>query len=221
MSGAAERTVLCYGDSNTHGILATERAEISIRLPRPARWPGAMAAALGPGWHVIEEGLPGRTSVHDDPVEGGHRNGLTVLPALLDTHRPLDLVIIMLGTNDLKARFAVTAADIGRSLERLGRAVRLSQAGHGGAAPALILVAPPPIAEVGWPAPHFTGGAEKAETLAPEVAAAAARVGAGFFDAGAHTAVDPVDGIHLTEAGHTALGQGLASAARDLFGAPT
>jgi lysophospholipase L1-like esterase len=68
---------------------------------------------------VISEGLPGRTTVHDDLVEGGKRSGLEVLPAILPSHAPLDLMLLMLGTNDLKPRFSVTAAEIARSIERL------------------------------------------------------------------------------------------------------
>jgi lysophospholipase L1-like esterase len=74
--------------------------------------------ALGPEFTVISEGLPGRTTVHDDTVEGGKRSGVEVLPAILPSHAPVDLMLLMLGTNDLKPRFSVTAAEIARSLER-------------------------------------------------------------------------------------------------------
>ena len=77
-------------------------------LARDERWAGRLARLL-PDWEVIAEGHPGRTTVHDDPVEGAHRNGLTVLPALLESHRPVDVVLVMLGTNDLKERFSVNA----------------------------------------------------------------------------------------------------------------
>lgn len=123
----------------------------------------------------------------------------------------------MLGTNDLKARFGLPASDIALGIERLAADIRASEAGPEGSAPALLLVAPVPIAETGIPGPMFEGGAAKSRALAPLVAALAARIGAGFLDAGAHAAVDPVDGIHLDAEAHRALGTALAAAAESLF----
>lgn len=213
-----QQTVLCFGDSNTHGTCPIPVRGQRDRLPPDLRWPGQMAARLGPGWHVIEEGHPGRTTVHDDPVEGEHRNALRVLPALLESHRPLDAVVVMLGTNDLKARFAVTPADIALSVDRLlglilaagvGRGV-----GPGGAAgvPRLLVVAPPPIVETGWLGEHFTGGEAKSCALAPHLAAIAAARGAGFVDAGGLIAVSPVDGVHFDAPAHAVLGAAIARA---------
>ena len=103
----SEKTVLCYGDSNTWGYdPATQK-----RYPRNVRWAGVLRRALGNGYLVIEEGLNGRTTVWDDPIEG-YKNGKEYLVPCLETHKPIDLVIIMLGTNDLKARFHVPACDI-------------------------------------------------------------------------------------------------------------
>ena len=212
------RTVLCYGDSNTHGTLAMPDLDASARLGRAERWPGVMAAALGPGWHVVEEGHPGRTTLHDDPLEGAHKNGLSILPAILESHLPLDLVILKLGTNDLKARFSVTANDIARSVEKLALAVRAAGAGPGSGAPAVLIVAPPPILEQGCLAGMFAGGRAKALAFAAEYAAVARRLGAPFLDAGAHIAVDPVDGIHYDAAAHRTLGQAIADAVRSHWG---
>jgi hypothetical protein len=91
------------------------------RHPPRHRWPHVMAEALGSPWRVIDEGHPGRTTVHDDPIEGAHKNGLRSLPVALESHRPVDLVILMLGTNDLKTRFALPPIDIARGVERLAR----------------------------------------------------------------------------------------------------
>jgi lysophospholipase L1-like esterase len=104
------RSVLCYGDSNTFGTATVARPD--GRYAPDERWPGVLRGALGPGWLVIEEGLGGRTTVSDDPVEGADRNGRTYLYPCLRSHRPLDVVAIMLGSNDLKHRFGKTAWDI-------------------------------------------------------------------------------------------------------------
>ncbi len=211
------KTIVCYGDSNTHGTIALTHPMDIRRFDRNVRWPGQMAAALGPDWQMVEEGHPSRTTVHDDPVEGIHKNGNRVLPALLESHRPLDLVIVMLGTNDLKMRYNVPAMDIAISAEQLLRTIAGSTAGPGMAAPRALLVAPVPIQEVGFLAEMFAGGAGKSQMLSPYFQAVAARHGAGFLDAGSIAQVDPVDGIHLTEAAHAAIGQAMAEAVRALF----
>ena len=208
------RTLLCYGDSNTHGTLPMPDIDASGRLGPDDCWPGVMAKALGSGWRVIEEGHPGRTTLHDDPLEGRHKNGLAVLPAILESHLPIDLVIVKLGTNDLKARFAVTGNDIARSVEKLGLFIQASGAGPGGKAPALLIVAPPPILETGPLAGMFAGGKAKSLAFAAEYATAARRLGAGFVDAGQHIDVDPVDGIHYDAAAHRTLGLAIAAAVK-------
>ena len=175
------------------------------------------ALALLPGWQVIEEGLPGRTTVHDDPIEGAHRNGLTVLPAILESHRPIDVVILMLGTNDLKQRFSVNALDIALSLAKLVLAIRASGCGPDGAAPGVILVAPPPILEVQDLGVMFAGGEAKSLELGPRLAALARGLDVPFIDAGALIGVSEIDGIHYDEPAMAALAQAFAQAVTDHF----
>ena len=213
----SQRTVLCFGDSNTHGTMALRHPLDIRRFDRATRWPGVMAAALGPDWHVIEEGHPSRTTVHSDPVEGVHKNGLHVLPALLESHRPVDLVIVMLGTNDLKMRYTVPPIDIAISAEKLLLAIKTSIAGPDLAPPRALLVAPVPITETGFLAEMFAGGAAKSQRLAEAFATIAQRHGAGFFDAGSVAQVDPVDGIHLTAEGQNAVGTALAAQVQSLI----
>ena len=206
------RRILCFGDSNTHGTMALRQLGERRRHDAATRWPEVMAAALGPDARVIDEGLPGRTTVHDDPIEGAHKNGLAVLPALLESHRPLDLVLVMLGTNDLKHRFALTPWDVAAGVRRVGETILSSGCGADGGAPALLLVAPVPVEEAGLLAEMFTGGAAKSRALARHVAQVAGDLGAGFFDAGSVARVDPADGIHLDAAAHRALGSAMAEA---------
>lgn len=203
------RTLLCYGDSNTHGTKPMPDLGFQGRFARDERWTARLARLL-PGWEVIAEGHPGRTTVHDDPVEGAHRNGLTVLPAILESHRPVDVVALMLGTNDLKERFSVNAMDIALSLERLVRVIRASGCGPDGRAPEVLLIAPPPILETGCLAGIFAGGAAKSQALGAAVAAAAGRLGVAFLDAGAVVKVSPVDGIHYDAAANPALAEAVA-----------
>jgi lysophospholipase L1-like esterase len=210
------KTILLFGDSNTHGTMPMRDLGVSDRFKREDRWTGRLQRLL-PDWEVIAEGHPGRTTLHDDPVEGVHRNGLAVLPALLESHRPIDVVLVMLGTNDLKERFSVNAGDIGLSLERLVRAIQTSAAGPENGAPGVLLVAPPPIEELGCLAGIFAGGAAKSRALAVEAKAAAIRTGVPFLDAGDLVKVSPLDGIHYGPEANAVLAEAFAAAIRRHF----
>ena len=136
------KTILCYGDSNTWGY----NPSTGGRYPRDVRWPGVLRRELGDDYLVIEEGLNGRTTVWDDPIEG-YKNGKEYLVPCLETHKPLDLVIILLGTNDLKVRFSVSAYDIANGAGALVQIVQKSEIGPGGRAPQVLLLAPPPCGQ--------------------------------------------------------------------------
>jgi lysophospholipase L1-like esterase len=196
--------ILCYGDSNTHGTAPLPVPGGMDRHPQGRRWPDVLAAGLGEAHAVIAEGLPGRTTVHDDPVEGGMRNGATVLPAVLHSHRPVDLLILMLGTNDLKTRFSVTAWEIARSTERLVLMARAE-----GVVRDILVMAPAPVRETGTLAEVFAGAEARQAGLTEHLRAVADRQGAGFFDAGAHVTVSGLDGVHWAAEDHVTLGRAL------------
>ena len=199
--------ILCFGDSNTHGTAPLDRPGGQARHPKGQRWPDVLAAELGDGHEVIQEGLPGRTTVHDDPVEGGCRNGQAVLTAILHTHRPIDLMLIMLGTNDLKNRFSVTAWEIARSVERL---VIMSRAEA--VVSDFMVIAPAPVRECGALEAPYLGAEARQQGLTERLAEMAERQGIGFFDAGQYATVSPKDGVHWEPESHIALGQALAPA---------
>ena len=217
------RSVLCFGDSNTHGTGPRADGEARCRHPRDVRWTGLLADRLGPAWHVIEDGLPGRTTVHPDPVEGAHKCGIDVLPATLEAHRPLNAVIVMLGTNDLKAQYASTARTIGLGVERIGRRVLSTEwdraSGPDGTAPRLLVVAPPPILGAG----PFDGDEPNAHALSlgmgAEIGAAAARLGAAFLDLAGVVECSPVDGVHYDRAGHAIVAAAIGDAFERIVGA--
>ena len=204
------RTVLCYGDSNTWGRAVVPRPD--DRYAPDERWPGVLRAALGSGWLVIEEGLPGRTTVHDDPVEGAERNGRTYLLPCLRSHRPLDVVVIMLGTNDLKARFHSSAFDIAEGVGALVGIVKTAGVGRNEGVPEIVMIAPPPILKrLPDHADMFAGGHEKSLDLGKHCRVVAAREGVRFFNAGSVIKSSKVDGFHLELEAHQKLGRALAA----------
>ncbi|TVR02478.1 MAG: hypothetical protein EA403_08780 [Spirochaetaceae bacterium] len=176
--GTAMKTVLCYGDSNTWGWNAATRA----RYPREERWTGRLQQQLGEGYWVVEEGQNGRTTVHDDPVEGS-KNGMNYLIPCLESHHPVDLVVLMLGTNDLKRRFCKSAMEIARSAGRLVRAIRTSPFGPGDQPPRVLLVAPPPITTLTDFSEVFAGSVEKSLQFGTWYRAEAELHGVAFLDA--------------------------------------
>jgi lysophospholipase L1-like esterase len=206
--------ILCFGDSNTWGYSPAGGA----RYPRAVRWTGVLQAALGDGARVIEEGLNGRTTVFDDPIEGD-RNGRRQLPALLESHAPLDLVVIMLGTNDLKKRFSASAWDIAAGVDRLAAMVLASACGRDGTPPKLLLMAPPPLGKLSEWAEMLEGGAEKSLLLGTHYRAVAAERGCAFLDTAAIIRSSDVDGIHFEQQAHAALGRAVAAEVRRLLGA--
>ena len=216
-----QKTILCFGDSNTHGTVAMVDMDSRERFAKAQRWPSVMEAELGPDWEVIAEGHPGRNAAFDDPVEGEHKNGMRILPSLLQSHRPVDLLIVMLGTNDLKARFNVPPIDIALALERLAIQNRTYLCGHDGKEPKLLFVAPVPIEETGFLGEMFAGGAAKSRELPKLLRKVAMRQRAEFMDLARVAKVDMVDGIHLDADGQAAVGRAIAAKVRSIFEKPT
>lgn len=204
------RTVLCYGDSNTFGTATVDRPD--GRYGPDERWPGVLRTALGSGWLVIEEGLGGRTTVSDDPVEGPDKNGRTYLYPCLRSHRPLDVVAIMLGTNDLKHRFGKTPWDIAEGVGVLVSLAKTSGAGRNEGVPEIIVMCPAPmLPELPMHAELFRGGYEKSLELSRHYRALAERLAVRFFDAGSVMTSSKVDGFHLDPEAHAALGKAMAA----------
>jgi lysophospholipase L1-like esterase len=201
--------IVAFGDSNTWGYDPATGTRFAPRT----RWTGAMAAALGPEHRVIEEGLNGRTTVFVDPIEPDRR-GADYLPPCLRSHAPLDLVIIALGCNDMKARFNVSAAEIAYGAERLVMLALAEPVGPKGRPPRVLLVAPPPVAKLTGFSDMFRGAEAKSRDLAQRYAEVAERRGVGFVDAGQFIHCSDLDGIHYEADQHAVLGRAMAEAAR-------
>jgi lysophospholipase L1-like esterase len=212
------KTILCYGDSNTWGFNPRTQG----RYDHKTRWPMVLARLLNQGappddplWWVVEEGQNGRTSCREDPVEGD-RNGLRQLIPILESHKPLDVVAVMLGTNDLKPRFSPMPYDIARGVQRLVNAARDSQTGPDNSSPRVIMICPPPTVESPVFKHIFGDCAALSKKLAPLYRGLAEESGALFLDAGKHITSSAVDGIHLEAEEHRKLATAVAEIAGKL-----
>ena len=208
------RTIVCFGDSNTHGADPSGTG----RMGPDVRWPRVMARQLGEGYEVIEEGLNGRTTCWDTPLSPG-RNGLTYLGPCLESHAPVDLVIIMLGTNDTKTIYGLGAPEIASSMALLVDEARRTLTGPDKTPPAVLVVSPVPLGEVTdrselW---GFGEARAKSRELARFYAIVAEDAGVAFFDAGAVAEVHPDDGVHLDAVACGSLGTSLADEVRSLL----
>jgi lysophospholipase L1-like esterase len=204
--------VCCYGDSNTWGLEASTEA----RLQRWRRWPGVMQRELGDEVHVIEEGMNGRTTVFEDPFEPG-RNGMTFLPVVLQTHAPLDLVIIWLGTNDLFVPGGLTAQDAARGAITLAEMVRASDAGPDEDAPEVLVLISPPFGPLGVLEADSPHGELESRGFADAYRRLADDAQVPLLDLAPFAESSPIDGIHFEADAHEAIGLGVAAAVRDLL----
>ncbi len=207
------KTILCYGDSNTWGYEPVTKN----RYGRTVRWAGVLQQELGGDYLIIEEGCNGRTTVWDDPIEG-YKNGKEYLPPCLVSHKPLDLVIIMLGTNDLKKRFSLSAYDIADGAGVLVEIVQKSDTGPEGRAPQVLLLAPPPLAKLTELAEMFEGAEEKSHRLGHHYQRVAQEYSCEFMDTAPVIVSSELDGIHWAASEHKKLGQAVAARVREILG---
>ena len=192
-------TILCFGDSNTYGL----KSDLITRYARNIRWTGVLQEILGPDFYVIEEGLGGRTTVWDDPIEED-KNGRTYLIPCLESHKPIDLIVLMLGTNDLKSRFSVTPYDIGLSMENLVHLILHSESGINFQPPQILLVTPVPIHSVGRDDldQMIPDMAARSRAIEPYYRLIAEKCHLYYLNPDQDIEINPTDGIHYTEKGH-------------------
>jgi lysophospholipase L1-like esterase len=179
-----------------------------------------MINRLGADFELVEEGLSARTTDLDDPLldihseylKGATLNGAKVLPAIIASHLPLELVVIMLGTNDLKQRFARSAKEIATAVIRLAKIIADCRGGVATvyAAPGVLLVAPPPLGTEFRDPEQWAGGVEKSFELASAIRSEAMAASLPFLNAGEVIRTDGGDGVHFSAESHRKLGQAVA-----------
>ena len=214
------RTVLCFGDSNTWGYNpASYTAPFPSRHPHDQRWTGVLAQALGSDFRVIEEGQNGRMTVHHDPFNIARR-GLDYLPACLESHKPIDVVVMMLGSNDLKTFLNLPPIEVANGAGVLARLILASTAGPGNQAPRLLLLCPPAVGG----GPHLPDlairvfdGPARSHELPRHFEALAASLGCAYLNSQDIVVPSATDGIHLDTSEHAKLGEAVAQAVRRFF----
>ena len=211
------KRIMVYGDSNTWGYMPIESGP-TTRYAADVRWPGVMEIELGAEYEVIEEGLSARTTDVADPslphISGAGLDGSAYLSSAIATHQPLDLVVIMLGTNDVKEMFDRSPFRIALGMGKLIDIVEQTGGGVGTSypAPKVLVLSPPPLGNVAPEerAERFAGGVEKTEALPLLYEAIAEAAGAEFYDVGTLATTDEIDGVHFSPETHNAIGVGIA-----------
>ena len=209
-----KKHIVCFGDSNTHGYCAEpwDCADHGDRFNEQERWTHLLARHLGEDYLVLEEGLGGRTTVFQDPLTEG-LCGIDMIFPVLMSHEPVDLLILMLGTNDTKERFGCTAECISVGMERLIAKATSVEAWTGNQ-PKILLICPPHILDGLYDGPFGgimgAGCPQKSRELAEFYRAVAQRRGCAFLDAQGVAEFNQTDCMHLTRKGHRDLAQKLA-----------
>ena len=208
------KSIVCFGDSNTYG----HDPATGDRLPDSVRWTCLLQKLLGDGYKVIEEGLNGRTTVFDDPNDDW-KNGLDYIKGILCTHRPVDYLIIMLGTNDMKtvynASLDAISAGFNEIVNRAESVMNIKQ----GYVPKILVVSPPEISDDVLKGP-FCGSfnevsIDKSRRLAEYYKKVADKHGCMFLDAKLFIKPSKEDGLHLDAEGHKGLAEAICNALKD------
>ncbi|MBR0482447.1 MAG: SGNH/GDSL hydrolase family protein [Firmicutes bacterium] len=209
------KTVLCYGDSNTYGY----DPESGGRYPGNERWTGILRNLLGPGYRIIEEGCNGRTTVLDDPDEPW-KNGKSYLKACLNTHKPVDIVCMMLGSNDLKTSYGASVKEIAEGAGKLVDTIYEFSEKKQLPVPVVILMCPPEIGEdiskSFYSFEFDTTAMDRSREFPKEYKRIADERNCLFFNAAEVAKASKEDSLHLTEEGHRTIGEGLAKLIKNL-----
>ena len=212
------KKILCFGDSLTWGYDPEKRQ----RFDADSRWPRVMGSLLGDGYEVIEEGQNGRTIATEDPAEG-EKNGLTYIGPCLESHTPLDFVIIMLGSNDCKRKFSYSPMDIAGEMQIMLEKIKAYNDFRCQGRFKIVLVSPPLISEAikeSWLGDSFEyeEACRRSAGLADWYRQLADMYGALFVNAAEHVTASDADGWHLDAENQRKLGQVMADCIRNLEG---
>lgn len=210
-----KKRIVCFGDSNTWGFCG----KTNSRYDDDVRWTTRLSALLGDGYTVIDNGINGRTTVFDDPLNEG-LSGLAALPYVLKAHCPIDLFVVMLGTNDCKQRFSATPKNITDGLIRLVKKAKSLEVWRG--TPAVLIVAPVILEDKIYTIPVSrdgmgAGSAEKSAELPPLMKQAAELLGCEFLDSNDFARAGESDYVHFDAESHASFAEALAKKIKEII----
>ena len=196
------KQILCFGDSNTYGLIPGTKD----RYPWEVRWTGILAEGIREkGFQVVEEGLCGRTTVFEDELRD-NRRGVAVLPMILESHQPLEKVVLMLGTNDCKTIYQASAEVIGKGVEKLVHQIQAADKNI-----EILLVSPillgEGVGEEGYDPEFNQESIETSKGLKAVYEQGAKRNGCAFLAASDYAKASGADREHLDENGHRQLAE--------------
>ena len=206
------KNILCFGDSNTFGY----KPDGNGRFDENIRWTAKVQNRLGADYHIIEEGLCGRTTIFADELRIGRR-GLDIVGPIVESHNPIDLFVVMLGTNDCKTRNKASAGIIARGLEQV-----IEQAKRSASKEMKVLVISPILLGKGVGEeefdPEFDEGSERiSRRLASEYEKIAKANGYYFLDASKYAEASAIDREHLDEIGHEKMAEAVYQKLTEIF----
>jgi lysophospholipase L1-like esterase len=206
--------VLCYGDSNTWGQDPTQKS--AHRYPITVRWTGLLQKGLGENYWIIEEGLSGRTTALNGDVQEG-KNGKAYLKPCLETNNPVDIVILMLGTNDLKEQFHQSPQDIANNVEILVKMIQEFGWNNKKHSPKIVLLSPPVVDEsVSGTQEKYKGAEEKSKKLAKYYQQVAEKHACAFINLAEYISSRKSDGYHLDPDAHKTISEVLEETIKEL-----
>lgn len=208
-----KRRILCFGDSITWGYNPANQ----MRMNEDERWTGVLENGLGNDYTVIEEGLNGRTTVWDDPLKGPYKNGLKYLIPCLASQKPLDLVILLLGTNDMKKRFSMPATEIARGINVLVEVIMKSMSGIEGSSPKILLLTPPYLNGVTKFDDEYRNSYNKSQKLPDYIKKIADNHDCYYLDISKIVVASKIDGVHLDVDEQQKLGEAVLKKVQTIF----
>ena len=209
------KTILAYGDSLTWGSVPGDPKQ----HPREIRWTNVMAKSLGSEYEIITDGLRGRLTAYDEHLSDSNRNATQTLPTALYSHAPLDLVILMLGTNDMQPHIAGTSIAAMQGMRRLVTIIQNHVAGPDIPNPKVLIVSPPKLCKTQdeFYTGFFDGTIEQSYKLADYFSQIAQEKDCSFFDAGSVAQTSPIDGVHLDAQNTINIGKALAPIVKEIL----
>ena len=203
--------ILCYGDSNTWGYIPGQNGK---RFPIDKRWTGILQKYLGDEYEIIEEGLSGRTTTIEDSDRPGI-NGETYLLPCLESHRPINLVILMLGTNDLKQNYNKNPQEVTENVEKLLQLIKNYTSKN---SVQIILICPPEVDEgVAGVELDYKGGGSKSKELGRLYSELSEKLEIEYIDLGQIVKPSKIDGYHLDQESHEKIANELTNKIRGLI----